>query len=64
MLDFVMGIGFAFVIEGLIWGLFPHQISKVLLHMQQMNEQTLRICGVGSLALGVGIIWFVQQARM
>ena len=64
MLDFVMGIGFAFVIEGLIWGLFPHQISKVLLHMQKMNEQSLRLCGVGSLALGVGIIWFVQQARM
>jgi len=64
MLDFVMGIGFAFVIEGLIWGLFPHQISKVILHMQKMNEQSLRLCGVGSLALGVGIIWFVQQARM
>ena len=64
MLDFVMGIGFAFVIEGLVWGLFPHQISKVMLQMQKMNEQTLRYCGVASLALGVGIIYFVQQARL
>jgi|GEM_PF-1472395 len=64
MLDFVMGIGFAFVIEGLIWGLFPHTIAKVIMQISKTDEQTLRYIGVGSLALGVGIIYFVQQARI
>ena len=64
MLDFVMGIGFAFVIEGLLWGLFPHQISKLILQISKTDEQTLRYIGVGSLAIGVGLIWFVQQARL
>lgn len=64
MLDFVMGIGFAFVIEGLLWGLFPHQISKVILQISRTDEQTLRYIGVGSLAVGVVLIWFVQQARL
>ena len=64
MLDFVMGIGFAFVIEGLIWGLFPRQITKVVTELIKMDAMALRYFGVGSLALGVGIIWFVQQIRV
>lgn len=64
MFDFLMGIGFAFVIEGLIWGLFPRQITKVVTELIKMDAMALRYFGVGSLALGVGIIWFVQQIRV
>ncbi len=64
MLDFLMGIGFAFVIEGLIWGLFPRQVTKIVAELMKMDALTLRYFGVGSLAFGVAIIWFVQQARV
>lgn len=64
MFDFLMGIGFAFVIEGLIWGLFPRQITKVVTELIKMDTMALRYFGVGSLALGVGIVWFVQQIRV
>lgn len=64
MFDFLMGIGFAFVIEGLIWGLFPRQITKVVTELIKMDAMALRYFGVGSLAFGVGIIWFVQQIRV
>lgn len=64
MLDFVMGIGFAFVIEGLLWGLFPHQIARVIQQMIEMDEQFLRYAGVASLAFGVGLIWYVQHLRV
>ncbi len=64
MLDFVMGIGFAFVIEGLLWGLFPHQIARVIQQMIEMDEQFLRYAGVASLAFGVALIWYVQHLRV
>lgn len=64
MLDFVMGIGFAFVIEGVFWSFFPHQIMKIMRTVTPEQEHTLRYMGVGSLALGVAIIWYVQQSRM
>lgn len=64
MLDFVMGIGFAFVIEGVIWGLFPHQIVKVIQQIAETDEQMLRYIGVASVGLGVAIIWYVHHSRM
>lgn len=64
MLDFVMGIGFAFVIEGLLWGLFPHQVAKVILQIIEMDELNLRYIGVASLAFGVALIWYVQHLRV
>ena len=62
-LDFVMGIGFAFVLEGLIWSLFPGQIIRILQELSERDPQALRYVGLGSLALGVAIIWVVQTSR-
>lgn len=62
-LDFVMGIGFAFVLEGLVWSLFPSQILRILEELTEREGQALRYVGLGSLALGVAIIWLVQNSR-
>lgn len=62
-LDFVMGIGFAFVLEGLVWSLFPSQIIRILEELSEREGQALRYVGLGSLALGVAIIWLVQNSR-
>lgn len=62
--DFVLGIGFAFVLEGLVWSLFPRQIINVVQQLAELNLQNLRYLGVGSLALGVAIIWFVYSSRI
>lgn len=64
MLDFLMGVGFAFVIEGVLWGLFPHTITRLIKQISESDEQYLRLAGVGSLALGVVIIWYVQGLRV
>ena len=57
--DFALGIGFAFILEGLVWSLFPGQIISVLQELAKRDLQNLRYIGVGSLALGVAIIWMV-----
>ena len=58
--DFALGVGFAFVLEGLVWSLFPGQIIQVLQELAKRDLQNLRYIGIGSLALGVGIIWLVK----
>ncbi len=64
MLDFVMGVGFAFVLEGLIWSLFPGQIIRVVEELAQRDINGLRYVGLGSLSLGIAIIWFVITNRV
>ena len=64
MLDFIMGIGFALVIEGVLWGLFPRTIIKMVKMIEEHDEHTLRYIGVTSLAIGVLIIWYVQSVRI
>ncbi len=63
MLDFVMGIGFALVIEGVLWGLFPALIIKAVMAMAQTDEKIMRYGGVVSVGLGVALIWYVQHMR-
>lgn len=63
-LDFLIGLGFAFVLEGLIWGLFPRQIIRVVEELAKQDMQLLRYIGVGSLAIGVFIIWFATSSRV
>ncbi len=64
MLDFVMGIGFAFVLEGLLWSLFPTQIAQVIKELSERNPNNLRLIGAGSMALGVALVWFVYNTRL
>jgi len=64
MLDFVMGIGFAFVLEGLLWSLFPTQIVQVIKELSARNPQNLRLIGAASMALGIALIWFVKTSRL
>ena len=54
-----LAIGFAFVIEGLVWGLFPRQIIAMVLELAKINVNHLRWIGIGSLAFGVGLIALV-----
>ena len=55
----LLGIGFAFVLEGLIWGLFPKQVIAIVLELAKINETNLRLVGLASLALGAAVIWMV-----
>ncbi len=59
-----MGIGFALVIEGVLWGLFPGSIIKMVKMIEEHDEHNMRLVGVASLAIGVVIIWYVQGLRV
>jgi uncharacterized protein len=60
MRDFLTGIGLMLAIEGVLYALFAGAMQGMMRQMQEMQPQTLRLLGVGSLALGVMIVWLAR----
>jgi len=57
---FLLALGLFFVIEGLLYALFPGAIKRMAEYAAEMSPLALRIAGTCSLALGVLIVWLVR----
>jgi uncharacterized protein YjeT (DUF2065 family) len=60
MSDLVVAIGLVFVIEGLLWSLWPGLGRKLLEATADAPESSLRVGGAVAVALGVAIVWLVR----
>lgn len=60
MSDFLAALGLVLVIEGLIYGGFPHLAKRMGAEVQGLPEKALRIGGLGAIAAGVFIVWLVR----
>ncbi len=60
MHDMMTGLAFVFIIEGLIYGLFPGGAKKMADEVLKMPEQALRIAGVVAMAIGVIGVWILR----
>ena len=60
MSDFIAAIGLVLVIEGLVYGGFPHLAKRLGAEVQGMPENLLRIGGLMAIALGVLVVWLVR----
>lgn len=60
MSDFVAAMGLVLVIEGLVYCGFPGLAKRLASDVLGTGEGTLRIAGLGAIALGVGIVWLVR----
>jgi uncharacterized protein YjeT (DUF2065 family) len=58
--DFLAAVGLVLVIEGLIYGGFPHFARRLAVEMQAMPENLLRAGGLAAIAVGVFIVWLVR----
>lgn len=58
--DFLAALGLVLVIEGLVYGGFPHLARRLGAEVQLMPENLLRIGGLAAIALGVFIVWLVR----
>lgn len=54
-------LGGALVAEGLLYALFPDQARRMVEMMAQINPETLRMSGIGALALGVFLFWLARS---
>jgi uncharacterized protein len=61
MSDFVTAAGLVFVIEGLLYAFVPGHLKYMMMAMQHVPEETLRIGGVAAMAVGVAIVWMATS---
>ena len=60
MSDFLTGIAFFLIIEGLVYALAPSFLKRMALLLPQMPENQLRVSGLVAVALGVVMVWFIR----
>ncbi|MGH6924941.1 MAG: DUF2065 domain-containing protein [Propylenella sp.] len=60
MSEVVAAIGLVLVLEGVLYALFPEFMKRMAQQAIQTPGDTLRVAGVVSAALGVGLVWLVR----
>ncbi len=60
MSDFLAAIGLVLVVEGLVYGGFPGLAKRLATEVLGAPENALRMLGLASIALGVGVVWLVR----
>ncbi|MEL6435214.1 MAG: DUF2065 domain-containing protein [Pseudomonadota bacterium] len=60
MSDFVTALGIMLVFEGIIYGAFPHLARQIGQFLLTAPDDVLRIGGLASAILGVGLVWLVR----
>ncbi len=55
--ELLFGLGFVAVIEGLVLALAPSRLEELLELLRRMGTEKMRFLGLGSVALGVVLIW-------
>lgn len=60
--DVLMALGLVLVIEGLLYALVPGHLKSMMLAMQKLSNDQLRIGGVLAIATGVAAVWMVRNA--
>lgn len=62
MSDFLTGIAFFLIIEGLVYALAPSVLKRMAEMLPQIPESQLRTSGLIAVALGVLMVWFIRGA--
>ena len=60
MNDLLAALALVMVIEGILPFLSPASMRKYMAQMAQMDDKTLRITGLVSMVVGVGVLYLVK----
>ena len=60
MSDFLTGIAFFLIIEGLVYALAPSVLKRMAELLPQIPEGQLRVSGIAAVALGVLMVWVIR----
>lgn len=59
--DLLNAIALVLVIEGIMPFLNPNLMRRVMFHMVQQNDKTLRLSGLAAMAVGVALLYLVHH---
>lgn len=60
MTDLLTGLALVLVIEGLFLTLFPHRLRQIVMMLEQVPPETLRLGGLVAAILGLGAVWLIR----
>ena len=60
MSDFLAALGLVFVIEGLIFAVFPEAAKRAMTSVLETPDVSVRLIGVGSAVVGLIIVWLAR----
>lgn len=58
--DILIGFAFFLIIEGLVYALAPSFLVAMAKLLPSMPEFSLRLMGLLSIAIGVGLVWLIH----
>jgi uncharacterized protein len=58
--DLVVALALALAIEGLLFAAFPEAVKRAMLEAAQTPSDRMRLVGIGSAVIGVGIVWLIR----
>ncbi len=58
--DLFTALALVLVIEGLFLALFPHRLRQIVVMMEQMSPEALRLSGLAAATLGVLLVWLLR----
>jgi uncharacterized protein len=61
MKDLWTALALVFVIEGILYALFPEAMKRMVAQMAALPPQVLRGAGLAASVLGVGAVWLVRH---
>jgi uncharacterized protein YjeT (DUF2065 family) len=58
--DALLGLGLVAVLEGLLLALAPGRLEAALQALHALGPDRLRLVGLFSVAMGVGLVWLAR----
>jgi uncharacterized protein YjeT (DUF2065 family) len=58
--DLVVALALALAIEGILFAAFPEAVKRAMLDAAQTPSDRMRLVGIGSAVIGVGIVWLMR----
>ncbi|MCM2399134.1 DUF2065 domain-containing protein [Rhizobium daejeonense] len=60
MSDFLTGVAFFLIIEGLVYALAPRLLVRMAKLLPDIPEGQLRLSGLVAIAFGVALVWLLR----
>lgn len=58
--DIAVALCLVFVIEGMVPFISPQQWRKMVFNVAQLDDRSMRIMGLVSMAIGIGLLYLVN----
>ncbi|KZY30480.1 hypothetical protein A3731_24805 [Roseovarius sp. HI0049] len=61
MATFFLALGLVLVVEGLVYALAPSLVEQLLAALRALPEDSRRLIGLGSIAVGLVLVWCAKS---